>query len=153
MGGLAEDGMRVRVDPTPLRQTRWQGHLLRFVLGGLVTVATGLVAKGFGPNVGGMFLAFPAIFPVGLAMIERLQDRQVGRGARGDRARRAAIAEAVGAVAGSVGMAAFALGLWLGLDRWPLAAVFGLALLAWAAVALGTWAFRRPFVNLFPHRS
>jgi hypothetical protein len=143
--------MRVRVDPAPLRQTHWQGHLLRFVLGGLVTVATGLVAKGFGPKVGGLFLAFPAIFPVGLAMIERLQNREAGRGARGDRARRAAIAEAVGAAAGSVGMAAFASALWFGLDGWPLAASFAIALLAWAVMALASWAIRRPLMNVFFH--
>ena len=143
--------MRVRVDPAPLRQTHWQGHLLRFLLGGLVTVATGLVTRRFGPNLGGIFLAFPAIFPVGLTMIERLQNRQVGRGARGDRARRAAIADAVGAGAGSVGMVAFAVGLWIGLPRWPLTAVFAISLLAWAVMSFGSWTIRRPVMNLFPH--
>jgi hypothetical protein len=32
-------------------------------MGGLVTVITGIVAKNWGPVIGGLFLAFPAIFP------------------------------------------------------------------------------------------
>ena len=140
--------MRVRLDLAPLRHTRWTGHLLRFLAGGLVTVATGLVAEGLGPVPGGLFLALPAIFPIGLTMIERLENRQVAGGARGDRARRAAIAEAVGAAAGSIGLVAFAVALSLGLPRWPPAVSFAAATLAWTATALGSWAIRRPLAEL-----
>jgi hypothetical protein len=35
---------------------------LRFVLGGLATIVAGLIAEHWGPLVGGLFLAFPAIF-------------------------------------------------------------------------------------------
>jgi hypothetical protein len=38
-------------------------YAIRFVIGGLITTATGLVARKFGPVVGGLFLAYPAIFP------------------------------------------------------------------------------------------
>jgi hypothetical protein len=36
---------------------------VRFLFGGAVCVAAGLIARRFGPGVGGLFLAFPAIFP------------------------------------------------------------------------------------------
>jgi len=145
--------MRVVFDPSPLRESVWQGHLLRFIAGGLVTVATGLVGKRFGPVVGGLFLAFPAIFPVGLTLIERLQNRQAGPGARGHRARRAALADSVGAACGSVGLIIFAIALWLGLSRWSAPATFVVAILGWSALAFGGWAVRRRLVNVFPHAS
>ena len=140
--------MRVRPDLAPLRQTQWHGHVLRFAAGGLATVATGLVAKALGPVVGGLFLAFPAIFPIGLATAERLQDRQAGPGARGDRARRAGICQAVGAAAGCVGLAAFAMVAWSTLGRWPVPVAFAAATLAWVACAFGAWAARRLLVDI-----
>lgn len=144
--------MRVRADAGMLRHTDWQGHLLRFVAGGLVTVATGLVAKAFGPVVGGLFLALPAIFPVGLATTERLQNREAGPGARGARARRAGICEAVGAAAGCAGLVAFAVVAWRGLERWPVPIAFALATVAWGGFAFSAWALRRSLVTLMWQR-
>jgi len=139
--------MKVKADLGLLRHTHWQGHLLRFVAGGLVTVATGLIAKAFGPVAGGLFLALPAIFPVGLATTERLQNREAGPAARGHRARRAGICEAVGAAAGCVGLVAFALVAWVGLDRWPVPLTLALATLGWAIFAFASWALRRSLGN------
>jgi hypothetical protein len=142
--------VKIRLDATALRRTRWYGHLLRFALGGLVTVGTGLVGKAGGPVVGGLFLAFPAIFPIGVVMIERLENRAVGPTARGHRARRAVLAEAVGASLGALGLTGFALTVWAGATRAPIAAVLAAALLTWAAVALGTWYVRRRLVRRAP---
>jgi len=36
-----------------------------------MTVIAGLIAFRFGPVVGGLFLAFPAIFPASATLIER----------------------------------------------------------------------------------
>ena len=58
-----------------LRKTHWYEHLVRFVFGGLVTVATGLVAKHYGPDVGGLFLAFPAILPASLTLVKQHHGR------------------------------------------------------------------------------
>jgi len=144
--------MRVRADLRLLRHTRWQGHVVRFVAGGLVTVATGLIAKTMGPVIGGLFLAFPAIFPIGLVTTERLQNREAGPAARGARARRAGICEAIGAAAGCLGLLAFALVLWRGLDaaghRWPVRLAFAAASVAWAVLAFGGWSVRRPLTHL-----
>jgi hypothetical protein len=89
--------MRIRFEPAPLKESRPSGHALRFAIGGAVTAATGLVAKLWGPKVGGLLLALPAILPIGVALVAKLQTRKAGRGARGDRGRRAAVIEATGA--------------------------------------------------------
>ncbi|HVU53120.1 MAG TPA: DUF3147 family protein [Polyangia bacterium] len=142
--------MRLRFDFAPLQQTHWYGHVLRFVAGGLTTAATGLVAKAFGPVVGGLFLAFPSIFPLGLGMLERRHREQVGGAARGDRARRAGIVEAAGAAVGSVGIIAFALVARATLGRAATALALGAALAAWALVAFATWVIRKSARRLGP---
>ena len=53
--------MIIRINPS-LKNTKGYEYALRFVLGGLATVFTGLIASFFGPVAGGLFLAFPAIF-------------------------------------------------------------------------------------------
>ena len=63
--------MRIRINLASLKQIRWHEYLTRFLLGGIITVATGLIAKHFGPVIGGLFLAFPAIFPAGATLIEK----------------------------------------------------------------------------------
>ena len=143
--------MRIRVDVKPLRQTTLRGHALRFSAGGLVTLAMGLVAKRFGPVVGGLFLALPSIFPVGLAMIAKLQNQQAGPATTGARARRAAIAEAAGASTGGFGLAGFALVAWLGLARIGPAASLVLATVAWMIIAFASWAARRVAPTLRSH--
>src|ERR1700728_4797006 len=55
--------MIVQFKPSALGQTRWYEYLVRFLLGGAMTVVAGLIAARFGPVIGGLFLAFPAIFP------------------------------------------------------------------------------------------
>ena len=55
--------MRVTVNLSGLHETNWKDYIIRFVFGGAITVITGLIARKFGPVIGGLFLAFPAIFP------------------------------------------------------------------------------------------
>ena len=54
--------MIVKVSSSPLKDGRWYEYLIRFVLGGMATVATGVISSQFGASVGGLFLALPAIF-------------------------------------------------------------------------------------------
>ncbi len=135
--------MKIRFDLRALKQTRGLGHVLRFATGGLVTVGTGLLAKALGPRIGGLFLALPAILPTGIALLVKVQSRQAGRGARVDRARRAAVIEATGASAAALGLVAFALVAWSRIGRWPSWLALGAATLAWAAVALALWLARK----------
>ena len=63
--------MKVKVNPSALGRTQWHEYLVRFVFGGLVTALTGWIAKQYGPVVGGLFLAFPAIFPASVTLVHR----------------------------------------------------------------------------------
>jgi hypothetical protein len=63
--------MNIRVKLSALRETRWHEYLVRFVLGGLATVGTGAIASLFGPETGGLFLAFPAIFCASATLVEK----------------------------------------------------------------------------------
>ena len=73
--------MRVRVDLSSLRMTKWSEYALRFLFGGTITVVAGVLAERFGPEFGGLFLAFPAIFPATATLIEkheRKRKRELG---------------------------------------------------------------------------
>ena len=69
-----------------LGQSRWYEYLLRFVLGGVVTVVAGVIADHWGPEVGGLFLAFPAIFCASATLIEKHErQRKTRHGLKGER--------------------------------------------------------------------
>jgi hypothetical protein len=78
-----------------------------------MTVVAGLIAARFGPVIGGLFLAFPAIFPASATLIEKhVRERKEKAGLRG--ARRGKEAAALDAAAlGSFGLTAFGLVIWL----------------------------------------
>ena len=42
----------VRFSPSSLKEGRWYEYLIRFVLGGLITVFTGWVSNRYGPSTG-----------------------------------------------------------------------------------------------------
>ena len=118
---------------------------MRFVFGGLCTVLAGLIAKHFGPAVGGLFLAFPAIFPAGASLIEAHEKEHKARiGFDGTmRGRAAASVDAAGAAVGCIGLAAFAMVVRYGLIRHNSYIVIGLAAAVWAAVSLALWRARK----------
>jgi hypothetical protein len=92
--------MKVRWEPARIRQTNWKEYAIRFGFGGLVTALTGFIAHRYGPEVCGLFLAFPAILPATVTLIE------------GDEGRRPAAVDAAGALLGSAGLMAFAGIVW-----------------------------------------
>jgi hypothetical protein len=57
--------MVVKTDFAGLTTTRWHEYAIRFAVGGAITVIAGLITRKWGPGIGGLFLAFPAIFPAG----------------------------------------------------------------------------------------
>ena len=63
--------MIIKIDPSGIRDTRWHEYVVRFAGGGIITVIAGVIAKKWGPGVGGLFLAFPAIFPASATLIEK----------------------------------------------------------------------------------
>ena len=134
----------MRIKFSALRETQWHEYLIRFVLGGLVTAGTGAIASLFGPETGGLFLAFPAIFCASATLIEKHErERKHKSGLRGTRrGKEAAALDAAGATLGSFGLLAFGAAVWL------LAAYSaGLSLLAgsvaWVLVCVCLWSIRR----------
>ena len=109
--------MIVRFKPSVLAETRWYEFLARSVLGGAMTVAAGLIAARFGPVIGGLFLAFPAIFPASATLIRKAcsgaQVRKCAGLAGARRGKEAAALDAAGARLGSFGLAAFGVVIWL----------------------------------------
>ena len=136
--------MRLGVDATSLKQTKAMEYVRRFVFGGTVTVVASLIAKKWGPVAGGMFLAFPGIFPAGVSLVEKHKiDRESQEGKVGlALARGEASVEATGASAGTWGLAGFALVVWKESAIHSLAVMLACAGSAWVAVSWTTWMVR-----------
>jgi hypothetical protein len=137
--------MMLSVKLSALKESRAHEYVLRFVFGGGCTVLAGVIAKRFGPGVGGLFLAFPAIFPAGASLIEsheKRRKREAGMdGTR--RGREAASLDAAGAALGAIGLVGFAAVVWFGLSRWNAAGVIAGATAVWSLVSVGLWMLRR----------
>jgi hypothetical protein len=133
--------MRVHFDFSAFRETRWYEYAVRFLFGGAITAATGLVAKHFGPVVGGLFLAFPAIFPASVTLVakhEKEKKQKVGMDGT-TRAKMAAALDARGAAMGAFSLGFFAMLVWKLLPVWNGLAVLSLAILAWLVVSILIW--------------
>jgi len=106
-----------------------------------MTAAAGLIATHFGPAVGGLFLAFPAIFPASATLIEKHErEKKVQKGlSPGKRGRRAAGAGAAGAAMGSFGLLLFAIVVWQAVPRASAWLVLAAALLTWLVGSLAVW--------------
>jgi Protein of unknown function (DUF3147) len=103
--------MKIQVDTKGLKDTTWYEYALRFIFGGAMTVVAGLVAKEFGPTLGGLFLAFPAIFPAGATLIDKHEKEKKERAGLqpGYRGKYAVALDAAGATMGAIGLTIFAL--------------------------------------------
>lgn len=137
--------MKIRIDPTVLKETRWKQLLVRFCIGGMITAATGIIAKRYGPAVGGLFLAFPAIFPASATLIEKHeQQEKTDAGMHGARqARQAVSVDAAGAAMGSIGLLFFALFVTELIGKFsPWLVVLGATGL-WAAISVLLWLLRK----------
>jgi hypothetical protein len=119
--------MKVRFDLARLRQSKWQDYAVRFLFGGLVTALTGAIAAKFGPSVGGLFLAFPAILPASATLIEKHDNKD------------AAGFDTLGAAVGSIGLLTFAIVVWLFATYLTAWAVLTLATLVWFLISSAIW--------------
>ncbi|HEY2248258.1 MAG TPA: DUF3147 family protein [Bradyrhizobium sp.] len=132
--------MIVKLSFSTLKDSRWYEYAVRFLLGGAVTAATGLISNRFGPSVGGLFLALPAIFCASATLIEKHEVRRKrDHGLRVQRrGQEAAALDAAGAVLGSFGMVAFAAAFSLLVQRQPPLA-FIVAMIAWCGISVAAW--------------
>jgi Protein of unknown function (DUF3147) len=143
--------MTIKVDPSGLKQTKWHEYALRFVAGGIITVIAGVIAGKWGPGIGGLFLAFPAIFPAGATLIEKHErQRKQEKGLHGEeRGADAAAIDALGAAMGSVGLVAFAGICWWLIPRYPAPLALGGATVAWLLLSFSVWTIRQQRRRLF----
>src|SRR4051795_12123933 len=129
--------MVVRVKWSALRQGKWYEHAVRFALGGLITVMAGAVAERYGPETGGLFLAFPAIFCASATLIEKHEGRRKEeKGMQGtSRGKEAAALDAAGAGWGSVGLALFGAAVFMLAETWGPSSLL-IAVLMWFSVSV-----------------
>jgi len=90
--------MRVHFDISDLKDTKWYELAVRFLYGGAITAITGLLANRYGPVFGGLFLAFPALFPASATLLEKHEEEKKRRAgiANTTRGREAAALDARG---------------------------------------------------------
>ncbi|HVH89731.1 MAG TPA: DUF3147 family protein [Terriglobales bacterium] len=145
---------QVRIHADTIKQTKWYECVIRFGLGGTITVVAGLVAKKFGPAVGGLFLAFPAIFPASATLVEKHeQEKREQKGLHGaERGRDAAALDAAGAAMGSIGLLMFALFVWQMLPDHSTALILLAAGVIWFVSACCLWLLRERRHRIFGTR-
>ena len=143
----------IEIDASGLKRTTWREYALRFLIGGAITVAAGLIAKSCGPVVGGLFLAFPAIFPASVTLVAKHEEeKKAAAGLTGhSRGLEAAAVLAAGAALGSIGLIAFAAVAWTLLPRQTPALALAISTAAWIAAACLAWFLWKRGHKLFPH--
>lgn len=136
--------MKIKLDTGGLGQSKWYEYVFRFAFGGAVTAVAGIIAKRFGPEIGGLFLAFPAILPASATLIEKHEKQKKERaGEEGsERGNMAAGVDSVGASMGALGLAVFALIVWLRLPESGMEMVLATATLAWFITSVSVWKCR-----------
>ena len=138
--------MIVRFKPSALKQGQWYEYVVRFGLGGATTVVTGVIADSKGAAIGGLFLAFPAVLCATATLVEaheRREKRQYGLNGQ-QRGTDAAALEAAGAALGSIGLASFALTVWL-LTPFSGILSLGFGSIVWLFVSVTSWRMRHIF--------
>lgn len=143
----------IEVELSALKGTRPHEYLVRFLFGGAATALAGLIAQRFGPGVGGLFLAFPAIYPATVTLIEKHEkERKAKIGHDGtSRGRMAASVDSAGAALGCIGLGGFAIVLWRLLPDHNPWFVMIAAMIVWTGLSCCLWELRKN--RLFSHRA
>jgi hypothetical protein len=142
--------MSIEVDISSLFEIKPHEYALRFLFGGTCTAIAGLIASRYGPAIGGLFLAFPAIFPAAASLIqdhEKLRKAEIGKDGS-KRGMDAAALDAFGATLGSIGLIGFAISLRKLADVIPPATTLGIAFASWALMSFGTYLVRQHWPRL-----
>ena len=138
--------MIVKLDTGSIKRATPADYFIRFVFGGAITAIAGLVGDHWGPMIGGLLLAFPAIFPASITLLAREErERKTDRGLTGTRRGLTTAADyAAGTALGSAGLASFAAVCWWSLERLGLPLTLTIGLVAWSVMAGASWtAFKR----------
>jgi hypothetical protein len=97
------------------------------MFGAAIALVAGLIGMAFGPKLGGVFLAFPAILPASLTLIQKKEGKEE------------ASIDSVGAVLGAIAMIVFAVVVFLSVTTWGVVPSVGFALLLWVGVAVALY--------------
>jgi len=137
--------MKIEAKLSALKATKPHEYAIRFLFGGLVTVLAGVIAKHYGPAIGGLFLAFPAIFPATSTLLETHEKQKKQRaGFDGTNSgRKVAAVDAAGTSMGAIGLLAFALIVWHYLPSHSPYLVLPAAGAAWLILSVLLWAIRK----------
>ena len=119
-----EVGFIPQVKPEEIGKHKPSDYALRFVFGAAISLAAGLIGMKFGPVVGGLFLAFPAILPASLTLIEQKEGKEE------------ASIDSLGAILGAVAMLVYAVVVVLWVAKLGVVPALLVAVVAWAVVAL-----------------
>jgi hypothetical protein len=114
---------RPSFDPGKATKARPRDLAIRFVAGGLTSIAAGMVTLAFNARVGGILLAFPAILAASLTLIEQQEDSVDAR------------EDARGAIAGGFALAVFAAVAAVSFGHVAGALALAVAALAWLVTA------------------
>jgi Protein of unknown function (DUF3147) len=137
--------MLVKLDPSKVKETRWHEFGVRFLLGGLITAFAGIIGHKYGAPMGGLFLAFPAIFPASATLIDKHEKEKKERaGLNGHgRARQLVSVDAAGTAIGSIGLFVFAFLIHETIRDHSTLLVIGGATIVWAGVSVLAWYLRK----------
>jgi hypothetical protein len=122
--------VRPKLDLAGVKAVTLSEYAARFAFGGAVSIVTMLVTRAYGPVIGGLFLAFPSIFPAAITLVRHHDGRAK------------AVDDARGARIGSAGMVAFALVVWATARVWPPGATLAAGVAAWFIANFALWACR-----------
>jgi hypothetical protein len=109
--------------PEKLRKPPARDWVIRFAFGAGVSALAAVVTNVWGPAVGGLFLAFPAILLASLTLVAKEEG--------GHRARE----DARGAALGALGLIGFGIVVWATTPEWPVWVTLLAATTAWAAIS------------------
>jgi hypothetical protein len=116
-----------RVQLAKLKEVEPGDLLVRIAFGALISVIAGVVSLVWNAKAGGMFLAFPAILPATLTLIEKKESK------------REAEEDDEGALLGSVAMFSFAATSVWALATFAAGIALAAATGAWAVTAIGLY--------------
>ncbi len=114
---------RLGADAQGLRSISARDIAVRFVFGAAVSAVAGVVGQRVGLRAGGVLLAFPAILPAALTLIERREGLS------------SAVSDVRGAAAGAGGLIVFAVTALLLSQRVSVLAALAAAAVAWLGTA------------------
>jgi uncharacterized membrane protein (GlpM family) len=109
--------------PEKLQKPPARDWVIRFAFGAGVSALAAIVTKVWGPTVGGLFLAFPAILLASLTLVAKEEGRH------------RASEDARGAALGALGLIGFGIVVWATTPQWPVWVTLLAATIAWAAVS------------------